>query len=258
MMQTEEILALLQEVGEQVVTPRFRALSADQVMEKNPGDLVTVADREAEVLITARLRAAYPGVLVVGEEAVAGDPSLLTAARTTQDFFTVDPIDGTKNFVHGSVDHAMMIGEVRGGQPVRAWIWQPEHRAAYVAERGSGAYRDGVRLERRVAHEPADGRTSDRAMIGRTPAGFEPLTLTWVSCGIDYPKLAAGECDYLLYRSVMPWDHVPGSLIVAEVGGAVGYLDGGAYDAGSLAKPLLAAATPELFESVRGALRDLR
>ena len=258
MMQTEDILALLQEVGERVVTPRFRALSADQVMEKNPGDLVTVADREAEVLITARLRASYPDVLVVGEEAVAADPSLLTAARTASDFFTVDPIDGTRNFVHGSVDHAMMIGEVRGGQPVRAWIWQPEHHEAYVAERGAGAYRDGVRLQPRSAHEPADGRTSDRARIGQAPAGLQPLELTWVSCGIDYPKLAVGECDYLLYRSVMPWDHIPGSLIVSEVGGAVGYLDGAEYVAGSLAKPLLAAATPELFESVRGPLRDLR
>ena len=257
MMQTDAVLDLLQEVGEQVVTPRFRALSAEQVMEKNPGDLVTVADREAEVLLTERLRAAYPGVLIVGEEAVAGDASLLTAARTEPDFFTIDPIDGTKNFVHGSVDHAMMIGEVRGGVPVRAWIWQPEHRQAYVAERGAGAYRDGVRLPQRTAGDPADGRTSDRRNIGRAPQGLEKLTLTWVSCGIDYPKLAVGECDFVLYRSVMPWDHIPGSLIMSEVGGRVGYLDGCDYEAGSLAKPLLAAATPDLFEQVRGPLAAL-
>lgn len=257
MMQTEEILTLLQQVGEQVVTPRFRSLSAGQVMEKNPGDLVTVADREAEVLITARLREAYPDVLIVGEEAVAGDPALLEAAHTERDFFTVDPIDGTKNFVHGSVDHAMMIGEVRGGVPVRAWIWQPEYGDSYVAERGAGAYCNGERLPVRQSHDPADGRTSDRAKIGRTPTGLEPLTLTWVSCGIDYPKLATGACDFVLYRSVMPWDHIPGALIVSEVGGQVGHLDGRAYEPGSLAKPLLAAATPELFEQVRGPLAAL-
>ncbi len=257
MMHTDAVLQLLQEVGEEVVAPRFRSLSAEQVMEKNPGDLVTVADREAEVLIADRLRSAYPDVLIVGEEAVAGNPSLLAAARTEADFFTIDPIDGTKNFVHGSVDHAMMIGEVRGGVPVRAWIWQPEHKEAYVAERGAGAYRDGIRLTQRVAGDPADGRTSDRRKIGRTPDGLEPLMLTWVSCGIDYPKLAVGECDFVLYRSVMPWDHIPGSLIVSEVGGHVGYLDGRGYEAGSLAKPLLAAATSELFESVRGPLAAL-
>lgn len=256
-MQTDDILTLLKDVGEQVVTPRFRSLSADQVMEKNPGDLVTVADREAEVLITKVLREAYPDVLMVGEEAVAGNPALLEAAATERDFFTIDPVDGTKNFVHGSVDHAMMIGEVRGGVPVRAWIWQPEHGVAYVAERGAGAYRDDVRLAERVAHETADGRTSNRAKVGLSPTGLEPLTLSWVSCGIDYPKLAVGECDYVLYRSVMPWDHVPGSLIVTEVGGQVGYLDGRPYEPGSLAKPLLAAASPELFEHVRGPLADL-
>lgn len=256
-MDTDAILALLQEVGEQVVTPRFRSLSAEQVMEKNPGDLVTVADREAEALITARLRSAYPGVLIVGEEDVAGDPALLEAARTAADFFTVDPIDGTKNFVHGSVDHAMMIGEVRGGQAVRSWIWQPAHGTAYVAERGAGAYRDGLRLPQRTSAEPFDGRTSDRSKIGRTPTGLPALQLTWVSCGIDYPKLATGECDYVLYRSVMPWDHVPGSLIVAEVGGQVAYLDGVAYDPSEGRAPLLAAASEQVHEQVRGPLAAL-
>ena len=53
--------------------------------------------------------------------------------------FTVDPVDGTKNFVNGSKDHAVMVAEVRGGEVVRGWIWQPQHETAYVAERGAGA-----------------------------------------------------------------------------------------------------------------------
>ncbi len=65
-MQTDEVMALLQQVAADVVTPRFRALADGQVHEKNPGDLVTVADREAEVLITAALQAAYPDALVLG------------------------------------------------------------------------------------------------------------------------------------------------------------------------------------------------
>lgn len=60
-METQAILDLMRRVAAEVIEPRFRALADDEVHEKNPGDLVTVADREAEVLITAELRRAYPG-----------------------------------------------------------------------------------------------------------------------------------------------------------------------------------------------------
>ncbi len=142
------MLTLLQEVADEVINPRFRTLDSDQIAEKNPGDLVTVADREAETLITAALRAAYPDALVLGEEAYAADDSLMDRFLAADHAFTVDPVDGTKNFVKGSKDHAVMASEVRGGEVVRGWIWQPQHQTAYVAELGAGAFRDGVRLTR--------------------------------------------------------------------------------------------------------------
>jgi fructose-1,6-bisphosphatase/inositol monophosphatase family enzyme len=49
---TDAVLRLIEEVAAEVVTPRFRALTEGQVHEKKPGDLVTVADHEAEVLLT--------------------------------------------------------------------------------------------------------------------------------------------------------------------------------------------------------------
>ena len=51
-MDTDEVMTLLKNVAQEVINPRFRSLTAGQIHEKNPGDLVTVADREAEVLIT--------------------------------------------------------------------------------------------------------------------------------------------------------------------------------------------------------------
>src|SRR5580765_1049160 len=117
-------------------------------MEKTPGDLVTVADREAEGLITTALNAAYPSAVVLGDEAYAADPRLWDRYLAADHAFTVDPVDGTKNFVHGSRDHAMMIGEVKGGEAVRGWIWQPQHGKAYVAELGSGAWCNGERVVR--------------------------------------------------------------------------------------------------------------
>ena len=252
------MLALLRETAEEIVNPRFRSLSDDQVSEKKPGDLVTVADREAEVRITAVLQAGYPDALILGEEANHADGSLMDRYLAADHAFTVDPVDGTKNFVNGSKDHAMMVAEVRGGDVVRGWIWQPQHETAYVAERGAGAFRDGVRLHRPPVGEDLRGVTSRRRWIGRALGVLQALELTWVCCGVDYPKLVEGEADYAIYGKGAPWDHAPGSLILSEAGGYVGTFDGGTYhpqrpvDGG-----LVATADRATYDLVQGLIADL-
>lgn len=197
---TDEVLAMVQDVVARLVTPRFRNLGDGEVTSKRrPGDLVTVADREAEVELTRLLRARQPGVLVVGEEAVAADPALVQALPSAAHAFTVDPVDGTRHFVAGSPDHATMLAELRHGEVVRSWIWQPQHGRAYVAEQGAGAWVDGVRLS------PASG--------GRGWTG--------TCCGVDYPRLATGGAGWAAYLKQKPWDHLPGGLLLTEAGGTV-------------------------------------
>lgn len=231
-MDTTDILTLLHQANEEVIQPRFRALADDQVQEKNPGDLVTVADREAEIFLTKELQAAYPDAAILGEEATSIDPRVLERASGAPHVFTIDPVDGTRNFVHGSPDHAVMVAEVRAGQTVRSWIYQPQHQRSYVAEAGAGAWCNG---ERMANLEPAGkvgdlrGATSHHRLLRNQPEGLAPLQEAWWSCGIDYPRLASGEIDYLVYKHDWPWDHLPGALLVSEVGGQIGRLDGGAY-----------------------------
>ena len=261
-MDTEAVLRLLQDVAEEVVNPRFRSLSAGEIDEKGPGDLVTTADREAEEQITAALHAAYPHAVILGEETYAGRPGLLREFWAADHAFTVDPVDGTKNFVHGSPDHAVMVGEVKGGEAVRGWIWQPQHRTAYVAELGAGAWRNGERVVR-PATPPRDrwrGVTSRRAWLGRSLAeDLRPLELTWVSCGIDYPHLAEGDADYVVYGRANPWDHVPGGLVLTEAGGFLGTDPDGPYRPthdhgidGSAPRRLVAAGDRATYDAVIG------
>lgn len=253
-MDTDAVLELIQETAAAVINPRFRSLEAGEIQEKQPGDPVTIADRESEALITQALLRDDPTALVVGEEAVDGDPTLLRRLTGAEHAWTVDPVDGTKNFVAGSPDHAVMVAELRGGATVRAWIWQPQHHHAYVAERGAGAYADGVRIERPApAGEPGQlrGATSYRRLWGSDIGALAPFEPTHMCCGIDYPRLALGRVDYLVYRRVMPWDHAPGTLIVAEAGGASGRADGSAYDPRTYGNGLLTAGSPAAFETAR-------
>jgi fructose-1,6-bisphosphatase/inositol monophosphatase family enzyme len=251
--ESDEVLALLVEVAEECITPRFRSLAPGEVSRKQRYAPVTVADREAEVRITEVLQGAHPDAVVLGEEAVAADPEVRARFRHAEHAFTVDPVDGTRQFVKGSPDHATMVAELRGGVAVRSWIWQPQHRRAYVAERGAGAWCDGRRLRREpVAAAPVLAR---RPWPGRAVGVTRQLRISGTCCGLDYPRIAEGEADHALAWRPEPWDHAPGSLLLTESGGVVGRLDGTPYrPQASPAGILVAAADRATYDAVRGVL----
>jgi fructose-1,6-bisphosphatase/inositol monophosphatase family enzyme len=193
---------------------------------------------------------------VLGEEAFAADSSALDRFFAAEHAFTVDPIDGTLNFVEGSPDHAVMLAELIKGRVVRSWIWQPRHRVAFVAERGAGVTRNGTLLPRLAERDRAvDVRlhTSHARWHHARLDELGTFSPTWMCCGVDYPKLVTGEADVLVYRGTqMPWDHAPGMLMTTEVGGSVGLWDGTPYrpdDPRPATTPiiLVAAADPALL-----------
>lgn len=254
-MQTEWVAEQLREVADRVILPRFGSLAEGEIEEKKPGDLVTVADREAEVELVRILSAADPSALVVGEEGVFCDPSRLDALPTAERAWVIDPVDGTRNFSYGSPDFAVMLAEVRAGRTVRSWIWQPVHDRMYIAELGAGVTCNGDPVRRAAAdrsmplgatYVPLRGEDAARVQVRRS----------WGSCGIDYPKLIAGEVDFLTYRSMFPWDHLPGGLMVAEFGGRLASEDGVDYHAGVIGRRLIAVIDPGIWPTVRDALVD--
>lgn len=253
-MQTEEVLELLVDVAERVINPRFQALSGGEVDQKTPGDFVTIADREAEQLITAELTSRYPGVLIVGEEAAHERPVMIAGLADAEHAFTVDPVDGTGNFVRGSAKYAVMVAELRHGSPTRSWIWQPELQRAYVAERGAGCYRDGVRLGAPEVREPPRGAATKRNWR-RLDAEAQQFTRPYTNfcAGFDYADLVEGQLDFIYYRNPKPWDHLPGQLMLDEVGGAIIEIGGRRYTAlGSLGGEIIAAVRGELATRMAG------
>ena len=252
-MRTEWVAEQLRDVAQRLILPRFGALSEGEIEEKKPGDLVTVADREAEQELVRILSAADPGALVVGEEGVFCEPSRLDALPTADRAWVIDPVDGTRNFSRGSADFAVMLAEVRRGETVRGWIWQPQHDRMYIAERGAGVTCNGEPVRREPVNRELPLGATYVPLRGEDAARVE-VRRSWGSCGIDYPKLIAGEVDFLTYRSMFPWDHLPGGLMVTEFGGRVSNEDGEDFRPGVVGRRLIAVMETGIWPTVRDAL----
>lgn len=259
----EEVSAAIRAVAVEVILPRFDALESAEVEEKSPGELVTVADREAEVALTAALRRFLPGAPVVGEETCAADPRRLAGCSAPQAWL-VDPIDGTTNFVSGSPEWAVMVARLDHGEPVASWIWQPVAERMYVAERGSGADCNGVSL--RCGRRPAEaaalrGAVLPRfldavtaAAVARNRHSFSSITDGKRCAGFEYPAIVEGEEDFAVFWRTLPWDHAPGVLLLEEAGGWAARPDGSPYRVGDDGVGLVAAADAETWELASGIL----
>lgn len=247
-MDTEAVLALLEETAETLVRPRFRALEAGDITDKGVDDLVTIADREAEVAITRVLQEAYPDALILGEEANEADPQLVERYWDAEHSFTIDPVDGTYNFVHGNPDYAVMVAEVRGGEVVRSWILEPENGLALVAEKGAGAWRNGERLTTATPDpDPMHwrGAVQHPGLQGGAVAGLAPLAPIRGCAGVDHGLVAQGIVDFVTFNHANPWDHAPGSLLIAEAGGVTLLQDGTRYRPTVPGRAVLSARTAE-------------
>ncbi|MDX5569223.1 inositol monophosphatase [Streptomyces sp. ID05-04B] len=212
------------------IMPRFRQLAAHEVDEKNgPHDLVTDADRNAELYLTKALGALLPGSVVVGEEAVHADPATYEAIQGGTPVWIVDPVDGTRQFVHGDDGFCTLVALVRHGVLLASWTYAPARGLLATAVRGGGAFLDGERLfagppepgrDLTVATSHPDYTTDDqkRALLGLWTDGAAPRACG--SAGLEYLAVARGELDATAFSWEAAWDHAAGLLLVEEAGGA--------------------------------------
>lgn len=250
-MHTGDIADLIVEAAERIILPRYQALEAGEIMEKKPGDYVTVADQETEAYLTERLAAEYPDAVILGEEASVTDASIAGAFAAADHGWVMDPVDGTKNFVNGSPDFAVMLAETREGTTVRTWIWQPIHQRMYISERGAGATCNGAPIVMGPAVRPLRG-VGDHRWVGKTLGEASgPIGLQAMCTGVDYPRLAEGDQDFILFRGQNDWDHLPGIGIIRELGGVARTYEGDDFGPGVRGSYLIVARDEETWRELR-------
>ena len=219
-----------------------------EVRHKGPTDLVTRADREAEILITRRIRERFPEHALLGEEGGARD-GLARVGRASSGpgraapaaRWLVDPVDGTSNFAHGIPWFAISIALEESGAVRCGVVAVPPLGEFFVAERGRGAYlvergAAPVRLKTSTVSdlgralistglpgEPA--RSRHVASIPQLAARTQEVRIMGAAAG-HLAYVAAGRLDAFWEPGLKPWDVAAGILLVEEAGGRVTDLTG--------------------------------
>lgn len=262
------VALLLQAAARAEIMPRFRRLPAGSIRTKSgPLDFVTEADEAAERMIVAGLEHRFPGCVVVGEEAASADPAVLDRLADAELAFVVDPVDGTANFAAGLPLFGTMAAAIVNGEIAAAVIHDPVGDDTAFAVRGEGAWMeasDGTRKDLRVADPVPVSWMSGAASWRSLPDGAREavyanlagVAACWdYRCAAhEYRMLAAGDCHFLLFARLMPWDHAPGWLLHREAGGHSARLDGSDYRPTCRDGGLLCAPDQASWEALRAAL----
>ncbi|MFD7685057.1 inositol monophosphatase family protein [Streptomyces sp. NPDC059781] len=227
---TSDVEELVRKAAAQEIVPRWRRLGEHDVdLKTGPHDLVTDADRNAELYLTDALAALLPGSVVVGEEAVHANPASYEAIQAGAPVWIVDPVDGTRQFVRGESGFCTLVALARGGVVHASWTYAPARDQFATAVRGRGAHLDGERLragspepgrDLRVATSHPDYTTDEqkRALLGLWTDGVAPRPCG--SAGLEYLAIARGESDAVAFSWEAAWDHAAGLLLVEEAGGS--------------------------------------
>lgn len=258
------VAAVMREAAHRAILPRYQSLAADEIVSKEPGDVVTIADKEAEAILNEGLAAMIPGASVVGEEAAHADPSLLDRLGSGT-CWIVDPLDGTNNFAVGKPPFGIMVALAHDGETQAGWIFDPLSGRLCHARRGEGAFIDGERILASAsgAAKPIAGISllfvdpAKRAAMQREIAPFY-TTVDIPRCAAEqYPRLVLGVNDIAIFERVLPWDHAPGALFVNEAGGRVARPDGSPYRVDEQRQGLIGAATPALWNDLAARLENI-
>jgi histidinol phosphatase-like enzyme (inositol monophosphatase family) len=219
----QELLNFAHELAWQAGKITLRYFQTDIATEhKTDNSPVTIADREAEKHLRAAIAARYPDHAILGEEEGA------TGSKDAPWRWILDPIDGTKAFIHGMPIYGVMIGLLHKGEPVIGVVNMPALGEIVYAGRGLGCWWNGRPCKVSPITTLREGllvatRTTMYEEHGKREA-FERLTdaakmfRTWGDC-YGYLLVATGRAVAMVDPTMQVWDAAALLPILQEAGG---------------------------------------
>jgi myo-inositol-1(or 4)-monophosphatase len=223
-------IELAREAGELIVAGRAGDIAV-QKTKSSSVDIVTAVDQASEELLFSRLEALRPEDGFLGEEGRTKE----SVSGTT---WVVDPIDGTVNFFYNIPHYAVSIAAVSGNPVPGSWlveaavVYNPVTQEMFHASRGEGAFLGDKRLHiteppsldqallgTGFAYSDAMRREQARVLVDILPQ-FRDIRRQGTA-SLDFAYVASSRLDLYYERTLMPWDHAAGELLVTEAGGVI-------------------------------------
>ena len=230
-MSTDDVLRLAHELADVADRLTLAAFGSDpDVRRKADGSEVTAVDVAVEEALRRGIADRFPDHRILGEESGWGDAD----ADPTRPVWTIDPIDGTTNFVKGNPIFATLIAWSVDGRDLVGVASAPALGSRWDGVVGSGAHQDDRPITVSTTARLADAEVSVGGfddLEARTPGLLATLARGstrqrgygdfWAYC-----LLAAGSTDAVVEAQVNPWDVAAVRAIVEAAGGRVTDLDG--------------------------------
>lgn len=209
------------------------------VSYKSDSSPVTEADERAEAIILAGLTAAFPDIPVVAEEAAAaGQVPDVGGGR----FFLVDPLDGTKEFIHRRDDFTVNIALIENGVPTVGIVYAPAKGVAYTGAAGE-AWKLSISEDLTISGREKIGcrACADEITAVASRSHNSPETEAFlaekgvastksVGSSLKFCLVAEGEADvYPRFGRTMEWDTAAGDAVLRAAGGVTLDIDGAPF-----------------------------
>ncbi len=215
-------LAFVQDLAREAAAVALARSRRVVPQEKANLSFVTDLDHDLELMIRERLSKRFPNDVLTGEE-------YGQAGGTGTRKWSIDPIDGTGNMVHGLPLWAVSIGLIDDGEPVLGVIVIPPLNEMYWATKGGGAWRDGEPLQVRdaeVFHNQDNVCVGTNALRVIDPRSLPGRLRDLGSCCCEMTFTACNRLQASTFLGEGTHDIAAGSVIAAEAGCSFGTLDG--------------------------------
>lgn len=199
------------------------------IITKSDDSPVTIADRETEQFLRSEIARLFPDDTIIGEE--FGESGGKPGARR----WIIDPIDGTKSFIHGVPLYGVMMGVEDDGEIIAGVVNLPAMGEIVIARRGQGCWWNGRRARASATEHLSDALvlTSDVASNYKHGKGAQweritsraRLVRTWGDC-YGHLLVATGRAGVMIDPIMSPWDCAALKIICEEAGGTFTDYDG--------------------------------
>lgn len=221
-----ELALMMAREAAKIILPHFQTtLSVETKQDNSP---VTIADRNSEEALRALMLKHTPGYGIIGEE-------FGSQAGSADREWVIDPIDGTKAFIHGVPLFGTLLALLEGGRPVVGVISLPALGQVMHASLGGGCFLDGnpCRVSGAAKVEESlllDGSSTTMERLGHGPAWAAlrkraKLHRGWGDC-YGHMLVACGRAEAMVDPIVSIWDVAPMAVILPEAGGRFSALSG--------------------------------